>query len=190
MKTLTDKQRIKHMLWLSMSVDVHHYLMSNSEGRLDGSEKYNRHKNLIDLYVAGKVGCELDSCFDYIEYWEAIHDKTQELTGYMDEVIGFPITGRPDYDDLAPKFFKEFIKLCDEVPYDAPITRSTISNGIIEAPDSVTPWYSQCGKDSGNVYVSFAGFYDGFGVSHELHKNLRELPTNTKFKLVLEVKNG
>ncbi len=54
----------------------------------------------------------------WVEYgtmvYTYIHDATQKLTDYMDEVIGFPLENkRPDYDTLAPKFFEEFIRLAD-----------------------------------------------------------------------------
>lgn len=189
MKTLTEKQRLNHLLWLQMSFDVHRYLVSNSEGRLDGFEKGTRHENLVNIYVASRMGCELDKSFRHLEYAEAVHMKTRALTDYMDEVIGFPIIGIPNYDELAPKFFKKFVELCDQVMIEEPITRSTISNGIIETSDDTTPWYSQRGDDCGNVYVKFTGFRDGFGVSHKLHQMLRDLPPKTKFKLILEVKN-
>jgi len=42
------------------------------------------------------------------EAYMAVHTETQRLTDYMDEVIGFPLSGRPDYDTLAPAFFKRF----------------------------------------------------------------------------------
>lgn len=34
---------------------------------------------------------------------------------HMDGVIGFPIIGNPNYEQLAPLFFNKFIDLCDQV---------------------------------------------------------------------------
>ena len=120
---MNDKERTTHLLWLLMKFDIHRYLMSNADGRWDGSEKATRHVNLSHTYVASRHGTSQEAAgrIRYISHGEYeemlythIHDHTQELTGSMDEVIGFPIEGRPDYDTLAPKFFKEFIRLADE----------------------------------------------------------------------------
>jgi len=106
----------RNLLWLLMEFDINRYLMSNADGRWDGSEKASRHRNLVNTYVTGVTGCDTDNCFDHIEYWEAIHRTTQALTSHLDEVIDFPLFGRPDYDALAPEFFDKFIELCDSVP--------------------------------------------------------------------------
>lgn len=119
----TNEERINHLLWLLMKRAIYRYLMVNTEGRLDGSEKADRHVELSYIYVASRRGVSIGSARleehgeNYNLLYSHIHDATRELTDYMDEVIGFPITGRPDYDDLAPKFFKEFIRLADEA-YD------------------------------------------------------------------------
>jgi len=109
--------KTKHVLWLLMEHDINRYLMSNAEGRQDGYAKAMHHIKLCEIYVAGIKGCSIDKAGMIFNdggesfLYEDIHDKTQALTAYMDEVIGFPITGRPDYDRLAPKFFREFVKL-------------------------------------------------------------------------------
>ncbi|MEW5833014.1 MAG: hypothetical protein AB1763_09285 [Campylobacterota bacterium] len=83
---------------------VHRYLMSNAEGRWDGSEKAEKHIALCEFYLS----CfGIDKVEEY-EIFEAVHDATQELTDSLDEQIGFPLKGRPDYDTLAPKFFDIF----------------------------------------------------------------------------------
>lgn len=128
MLRMNNETRIQHLLWLLMEHPIHRYLMSNAEGRLDGSEKAEQHIQMSYIYVASRQGTPID-CAPRIEYnwsfkdgpvyteflYKKIHDATAEgLTDYMDEVIGFPITGRPEYNTLAPKFFKEFIRLADE----------------------------------------------------------------------------
>lgn len=92
------------------------YLMANSEGRLDGFEKAQRHIELCKFYVAVARGCSDpdEAAIEYTEDLEKVHEATQELTGYLDERIGFPITGRPDYDKLIPLFFEQFHELAIE----------------------------------------------------------------------------
>lgn len=89
---------------------VHRYLMCNSAGRLDGAEKALRHAELCRFYLAVVYGThDPDRAGgEYPDEYERVHDATQALTDYMDEAIGFPIEGRPDYDKLAPAFFERF----------------------------------------------------------------------------------
>lgn len=103
---------IRHSLWLALDHTIHRYLMSCAHGRWDGAEKATRHIQLCNHYVATFLGGTLeDAMSDHEAAWKAVHDGTQALTGYMDEVIGFPLETRPDYDVLAPKFFAEFHRL-------------------------------------------------------------------------------
>jgi len=101
--------RFKHVCWIHTAWTIHRYLMSNAEGRWDGAEKALRHRELCQFYVAAVRGQEPDrvSSVDNSDY-EAVHEGTRELTDYLDTAIGFPITGRPEYDDLAPRFFEKF----------------------------------------------------------------------------------
>lgn len=90
---------------------VHRYLISNSDGRLDGHEKAVRHGELCRFYVAFFFGHDDPDTarHDHEEAFQAVHTATQaQLTDFLDEVIGFPLKGRPDYDDLVPKFFNKF----------------------------------------------------------------------------------
>ena len=42
--------------------------------------------------------------------------KEQELTGYLDREIGFPLeSDEPDYDKLAKKFFDKFFAIAEDV---------------------------------------------------------------------------
>ena len=85
------------------------YLMSNADGREDGAKKAARHIELCSFYVAVFHGVEPDLVIgDYPDDFDAVHEATQELTSYLDERIGFPLKGRPDYDLLAPLFFEQF----------------------------------------------------------------------------------
>lgn len=114
-------ERVEHLLWLMMEDHIHRYLMANAEGRCDGYAKAMHHIELCKIYVASVRMCEVDNAGrehvdadDWTLLYSVIHDASQDLTSFMDEVIGFPITGRPDYEVLAPKFFKEFVRLADE----------------------------------------------------------------------------
>lgn len=106
--------RLEHALWLLMSFSIHRYLMSNAEGRWDGYEKATRHADLCCFYVAVVRGCETDEVRRrHEDDYQLVHRKTQELTDHLDEQIGFPLKGRPNYDTLAPVFFRRFIALAD-----------------------------------------------------------------------------
>ena len=118
-------QRINHMLWLLMDRHVRRYLLVNTRGREDGGEKAEHHIRMSYIYVASRMGTSIDLApritFKraglYSEtLYKHIHDRTQVLTNHMDEVIGFPLEEgvRPNYPELAPLFFKEFIRIADE----------------------------------------------------------------------------
>lgn len=106
----------RHALMLEWACRVHtdflvqRYLMSCADGREDGAEKALRHRELCAFYVAvvhGYADPEV-ACREREDAYVAAHAATQQLTDYMDEVIGFPLRGRPDYYTLAPAFFKQF----------------------------------------------------------------------------------
>jgi len=104
------KQAFKQTCWLHLSFTINRYLMSNAEGRHDGHEKAHRHIELCRFYVAAVRGCshEDQARRRYEDDYQAVHTQTQELTDYLDERIGFPLKGLPDYDKLAPLFFEQF----------------------------------------------------------------------------------
>ena len=89
---------------------VNRYLMSCADGRQDGAEKALRHRELCSFYVAISRGYSDPevAAREREDDYMAVHSETQKLTDYMDEVIGFPLKGRPDYSVLAPAFFKKF----------------------------------------------------------------------------------
>lgn len=93
---------------------IHRYLMSNAAGRINGAEKATRHIELCTFYVAAVRGIDdLDKVRRNVGEadYQSVHQATQALTDHLDEVIGFPIKDRPDYDALAPKFFEHFHEL-------------------------------------------------------------------------------
>ena len=105
----------KNACQLATRFTVARYLMSNADGRWDGAEKAQRHMELCAFYTCLALGIpdqdharrtdDGDALFD------AIHIATQEMTDNMDETIGFPVKGRPDYDTLIPAFFEAFHRI-------------------------------------------------------------------------------
>ena len=88
---------------------VMRYLMANAEGRLNGFEKAEKHRELCSFYVAVTHECDpVEAMSKHPGAYQAVHRETQKLTDYLDEAIGFPLHGRPDYDALAPLFFERF----------------------------------------------------------------------------------
>lgn len=103
---MSDK--FKHACWLNTQFLIHRYLMSNADGCWDGAEKASNHIALCNFYVAVVTGKECDDVYMHDKEWKAVHAATSELTDNLDEMIGFPLKGRPDYDVLAPLFFEKF----------------------------------------------------------------------------------
>ncbi len=89
------------------------YLMSNADGRQDGAEKAHRHQELCCFYVAVFYGLDDPDTVrrTHEAEYKAVHAKTRELTDYLDEAIGFPLRGRPDYPILVLLFFEKFHEL-------------------------------------------------------------------------------
>jgi hypothetical protein len=121
----------RHEVMLEQACRVHtnfavnRYLMSCADGREDGAEKALRHQELCTFYVAVVYGCtQNEARLEHEDAYTAVHTETQRLTDYMDEVIGFPLQGRPDYDSLAPEFFKRFHTLAMQA-----LTANVIVNG-------------------------------------------------------------
>jgi DNA-directed RNA polymerase subunit RPC12/RpoP len=111
----TAGQQLDNALRLLMDFPISRYLMSCAEGRWDGHEKAMRHIELCTTFLAVLYGGARDEVRrEHPGEYEAVHLKTQDLTSYLDEQIGFPIKGQPDYDELVPKFFEKFIKLARE----------------------------------------------------------------------------
>lgn len=89
---------------------IHRYLMSNAEGRWNGAEKSMRHRELCQFYVAAirGLGDPKTVLPEHEAAYTAVHEATQTLTDNLDEAIGFPLKGIPDYERLAPLFFEKF----------------------------------------------------------------------------------
>lgn len=105
----------KNACYLALDFSISRYLIANTEGRLNGVEKAETHMEMCKFYIACKYGIETSKVRRlYEDEFQNLHKATQELTSYLDEKIGFPIKGRPDYDELLPKFFEEFHKISVE----------------------------------------------------------------------------
>ncbi len=91
------------------------YLLVHQEGRWDGVEKAIRHRELCQFYVAVHRGqLDPEAIQETDALYREVHEVTQSLTDHLDEAIGFPLVGRPDYDRLIPLFFERFHALALE----------------------------------------------------------------------------
>lgn len=106
----TAEQQARHALWLMTEFYVNRYLMANAHGRRDGAEKAEQHQNLCERFIAVYFCVSRDDVrMEYEAQYQDVHTATQDaLTDRLDEVIGFPLDSRPDYDTLAPVFFDVF----------------------------------------------------------------------------------
>ncbi len=112
-KRRTPSGQLTASLWINTRFLITRYLMSNAHGRWNGAEKAEVHMELCGIFA--ETLCDVPSNYYQTDVlskpYKLIHEKTQELTGYLDTAIGFPLDSDPDYDDLAPKFFKKFYAL-------------------------------------------------------------------------------
>jgi|SRR5882724_7397770 len=100
------KKAFKRACWINTEHMIHRYLICCTDGREDGCERAQNHRWLCEFF---------EKAFDKEAEIGELHEKSQALTGYMDEKIGFPLKGWPDYDTLAPKFFEKFYKIAEQV---------------------------------------------------------------------------
>lgn len=103
----------KNACRIHISFAIGRYLMSNAEGRQNGAEKAQRHREMCQFYVAAVRGVDDPERvhFAHDDDYQAVHTATQALTDYLDETIGFPLESDPDYDRLEPLFFERFHEL-------------------------------------------------------------------------------
>jgi hypothetical protein len=110
----------KHLMWLLMKREIMRYLNACADEYENGAVKAEVHFGLSSIFVAGYCMCEIERAANfYYTRWSLVHDKTQELTDYLDEEIGFPRKGDPDYEELAPKFFDKFYDIAKKALDDA-----------------------------------------------------------------------
>ena len=121
MTPLTTEERLNTALLTMMDHHIARYLMANTKGRLSGNEKVDNHIILTNIYVCNRAGIIDTDATHRVQttdggfVWRIVHDATQELTDYLDEVIDFPLDDeRPDTFSFVRPFFNEFIRLADE----------------------------------------------------------------------------
>ncbi|MHB1696539.1 MAG: hypothetical protein ACYCSQ_00305 [bacterium] len=114
-------------------ITIFHYLRCHEKGFTVGAAKATHHRELCKFYVNIFLGPGHDRGRGYILY-DLIHDKTQELTAYLDKKIGFPLDSKPNYKELEPKFFDIFhelaIKIFDKFQYQLKLM--TLNEEIIK----------------------------------------------------------
>ncbi|MFG6573543.1 hypothetical protein ACGYLO_18265 [Sulfitobacter sp. 1A13353] len=120
---------------LLVSFSVARYLLCNTPGRQDGTEKAEVHKDLCEKFIAFDKLINPDDAWDYkrrskTKYfgtpqrddflrgealYDFVHDHTQKLTGHLDS-IGMPkdTSKFPDYDAMEDAFTREFYRLANE----------------------------------------------------------------------------
>lgn len=106
------ERRAKQALRVATDFACHRYLISNSHGRWDGFEKAQSHRELCETFVATFRNVKPDQVSRlWQDDYDAVHEATQKLTGYLDREIGFPLEEAPDFDDMIPKFFNRFYEI-------------------------------------------------------------------------------
>jgi len=107
------ERHLRRALRNATSFLVARYLMANSKDRKDGFEKAERHRDLCLIFVSALCDIPIgDVRRERHEHkYDAVHTGTQQLTGYLDREIGFPLDGHPDYDVMEPLFFDRFYEL-------------------------------------------------------------------------------
>lgn len=109
------RKQLRHAMWLHLQPQISKYLMSCSEGSWSGANKALTHIEMCQFYVAVYRGIDPDRVRRYNEAdFKAVHTATQALTDHLDEEIGFPLMGKPDYDRLEPAFFERFHELATQ----------------------------------------------------------------------------
>lgn len=99
----------KNACRIHLDFAINRYLMANADGRADGAEKALRHREICSFYLAAFKGEDVEwVAARFTKDYVGLHDYTQQLTDFLDEQIGFPIKGMPDYDLLVPLFFEKF----------------------------------------------------------------------------------
>lgn len=109
------KAEFERACWLANEHTIHRYLMANAHGRQNGFDKATNHAKLCEFYVHSIVGLDTEYSGKG-DHYDLLRNATQNaLTDRMDEVIGFPLDKRPDYEVLARLFFDVWHKVALQV---------------------------------------------------------------------------
>lgn len=115
----------KREIWmLHYLLDFHciRYMMCNSKGRFDGSERADIHIGIARV-LCNFILCEgtprNEDTYNVNECTMKVHDYLADiLTDRMDEVIGYPIDRQlyaDDFDEYAKKFFNVILNHISEI---------------------------------------------------------------------------
>ena len=118
-KEISDSRvKLANACQIALYQTIFRYLMAHEEGRWDGFEKALRHKELIQFYIAMNSGVvSPENIAVNTQSYITLHEATRVITDNLDTAIGFPLTGKPDYDQLVPAFFSLIHTIiCDTLP--------------------------------------------------------------------------
>ena len=115
-KLVVTEEMLKRSIYLHLDSTIGRYLIVCTPGRENGYELAECHIEMCKFIIEVVKGKDTA----YGDLFRDVHCKTQELTGFLDKEIGFPITDEeiPDYETLKPLFFKRFYKLAIEAIRD------------------------------------------------------------------------
>ena len=106
------QKRVDHACRIVLFPIIYRYLLSHEYERWNGVEKAHRHREMIQFYLAMQAGVSDPEEIDVTDAgYKRLHDATRVVTDLLDEVIGFPLMGKPDYDRLVPLFFEAFHRI-------------------------------------------------------------------------------
>ena len=109
------RKQLRHAMWLHLQPMIGRHLASHAGCSWSSASKANAHEELCKFYVAVYRGIDPDRVRRYHEdAYQAVHAATQALTDHLNEEIGFPLMGKPDYDRLEPAFFERFHELATQ----------------------------------------------------------------------------
>lgn len=117
-KTEGLRRTIAHACRIALFPVIYRYLLSHEEGRWSGYEKAQRHREMLQFYIAMQTGVSDPEKIDVTDArYKLLHGATRVVTDHLDEVLGFPLQGKPDYDRLVPLFFEAFHRIaCPPAP--------------------------------------------------------------------------
>lgn len=111
-------KREKVLLYMLLEFDIHRYLLANTNTRMDGFEKADRHINIAKTLFSYIFIKQYNERNDW-QTMMKIHDCLAEiLTDQLDEAIGFPIDKASyeiDYDEYGKRFFNFIIDNMDKI---------------------------------------------------------------------------
>jgi hypothetical protein len=137
------QKRVDHACRIVLFPIIYRYLLSHEYERWNGVEKAHRHREMIQFYLAMQAGVSDPEEIDVTDAgYKRLHDATRVVTDLLDEVIGFPLKGKPDYDRLVPLFFEAFHRIV------CSLAQEQNESHLDSLQDVVT---TACGSDSNGI---------------------------------------